>query len=88
MLSLEYSAPPEKIDAFCEGVRELIRRHPYTRKDYYHVYFNQFGASSLDIMLYCFLNCPDWSIELRERWYPRRDDDQVQVLEGAVRVPA
>ena len=37
-------SPPERIEAFCEGVRELLRRHPYTRKDYYHVYFNQFSS--------------------------------------------
>ena len=67
MLSLTYSTPPAKIDAFCEGIRELIRLHPYTRKDYYHVYFNQFSGSSLDILLYCFLETPDWSTELRER---------------------
>ncbi len=67
LLSVTYSTPPEKIDAFCEGVRELIRLHPYTRKDYYHVYFNQFGASSLDILLYVFFEVPDWSTELRER---------------------
>ncbi len=67
MLSLLYSTPPEKIDAFCEGIRELIRLHPYTRKDYYHVYLNQFAASSLDVLLYCFLETPDFSTELRER---------------------
>ncbi len=67
ILGIQYDTSPEQLDAFCEGIRELIRRHPHTRKDYYHVYFNQFGASSLDIMLYCFLDCPDWSIELRER---------------------
>ena len=66
-LGLTYDTPPEKIEAFCEAVRELIRHHPYTRKDYYHVYFNDFGASSLDVMLYCFLETPDWSMELRER---------------------
>ena len=67
MLSVTYDTPPEKIDAFCEGIRELIRLHPYTRKDYYHVYFNDFGASSLDILLYTFFEVPDWSTELRER---------------------
>ena len=67
MLGLQYDTPPERIEAFCEGVRELIRRHPYTRKDYYHVYFNQFSDSSLDVLLYCFLECPDWCVELRER---------------------
>lgn len=66
-LNIRYDTTPEQIDAFCEGVRELLRRHPYTRKDYYHVYLNQFNASSLDILLYCFLECPDWNVELRER---------------------
>ncbi len=67
MLGLQYDTPPDRMEAFCEGVRELIRRHKYTRKDYFHVYFNQFSASSLDVMLYCFLECPDWSVELQER---------------------
>jgi len=66
-LSLTYDTPPTKIEAFCEAVRQLIRDHPYTRKDYYHVYLNGFGASSLDVMLYCFVETPDWSTELREK---------------------
>ena len=66
-LSVTYDTPPAKIDAFCEGIRELIRRHPYTRKDYFHVYFNEFGPSSLEILLYCFHRAPDWGTELRER---------------------
>jgi MscS family membrane protein len=66
-LGIAYNTPPETVDAFCEGVRELIRRHPYTRKDYYHVYFNQFGAANLEILLYMFFDTPDWSTELRER---------------------
>ena len=67
MLSLTYDTPPDKIEAFCEGIRELIRKHPHTRKDSYHVYFNQFNAASLDVLLYCFLDTDDWAIELRER---------------------
>ena len=66
-LGVAYDTPPEKIDVLCEGIRELVRRHPYTRKDYFHVYLNQFGASSLDILLYVFWETPDWSTELRER---------------------
>ena len=67
MLSVTYDTPPERMDAFCEGIRELIRLHPSTRKDYYHVYFNKFAASSLDILLYTFFEVPDWATELRER---------------------
>jgi MscS family membrane protein len=67
MISIEYDTLPEKIEAFCEGIRELIRRHPYTRKDYYMVYFNEFADSSLNILLYAFHITPDWATELRER---------------------
>ena len=66
-IGVQYDTPPDRIDAFCEGIRELIRQHPYTRKDFYLVYLNGFGASSLDILLYCFHETPDWSTELRER---------------------
>ncbi len=67
MITVTYNTPPEKIDAFCEGIRELVRQHPYTRKDYYHVWLNQFGAHSLDILVYCFVETPDWATELREK---------------------
>jgi MscS family membrane protein len=66
-IPLEYSTPPDKIDAFCEGVRTLILKHPYTRKDNYHVWLNEFGENSLDVLLYFFLETPDWATELRER---------------------
>ena len=66
-LGVQYNTTPEQIDAFCEGIRELIRLSPLTRKDSYHVYFNGFGDCSLDIMIYFFLRVPDWSGELQER---------------------
>ena len=66
-LGVQYDTTPDQLEAFCEGIRELIRRHPNTRKDYFHVYFNDFGPSSLNIMLYCFVQCPDWSAELQSR---------------------
>jgi MscS family membrane protein len=65
--SLTYNTPPDKIEAFCEGVREIVRLHPYMRKDYYHVYLNDLGASALDVLVYVFWETPDWSTELRER---------------------
>jgi MscS family membrane protein len=67
MLGLTYSTPAEKVEAFCEGVRELILLHPYTAKDFYLVHFNEFADSSLNILLYTFLITPDWATELRER---------------------
>lgn len=66
-LQLTYDTPPEKMEAFCEGVRELIRLHPLTRKDFYMVNFTEFGASSLDVMLYMFFEAPDWTAEIDGR---------------------
>jgi MscS family membrane protein len=67
VLGLTYDTPPAKLEAFCEGVRELIRRHPHTRKDSFHVYVNEFGANSIDVMLYCFIVTKERKVELRER---------------------
>lgn len=66
-LSVTYDTSPEKIEAFCEGIRKIIQMHPYMRKDFYQVYFNEYGAASLNILVYVFWATPDWSMELRER---------------------
>ncbi len=66
-ISLTYDTPPEKIEAFCEGIREIVRLHPYMRKDYFHVYLNEMGAASLDVLVYVFWAVPEWGTELRER---------------------
>lgn len=66
-IGIEYGTPPDRIEAFCEGIRELIRSHPYTRKDYYNVYLSGFGDFSLNILVYLFVQTPDWTTELREK---------------------
>lgn len=66
-LGLEYDTPAEKIEAFCEGIRQIILAHKYTRKDNFHVYFTNFGASSLDIQLIVYWMTDDYSRELAEK---------------------
>ncbi|MBK5938096.1 mechanosensitive ion channel protein MscS [Halochromatium roseum] len=66
-LAIRYDTPPERIEAFVEGIKAVIMATPSTRKDYFHVVLNDFAPSSLDIMLYFFLQVPDWSAELVER---------------------
>ncbi|MGR9087793.1 MAG: mechanosensitive ion channel family protein, partial [Gammaproteobacteria bacterium] len=67
ILQVTYDTPAAKIDEFVEGIKSIIRNHEYTRKDYFHVVFNDFGEHSLDILVYFFLGVPDWSSELVER---------------------
>jgi len=66
-LAITYDTPPERIDAFCEGIRELVRTNPRMWQDNYHVYLNSFGDSALEILLYVFFQVPDWSAELAAR---------------------
>ena len=66
-LGLAYHTTPDQVQAFVEGVRAVIRANPEMRKDYYIVEFTEFGASSLEVLLYCFIDAPDWNAELRTR---------------------
>lgn len=66
-LAVVYSTTPAQLEAFCEGIRELIRREPYTRKDFYAVYVEDLAPSSISILLVCFFRTDDWPTEARER---------------------
>ncbi|MFW6206353.1 MAG: mechanosensitive ion channel family protein [Gemmatimonadota bacterium] len=66
-LSIAYSTPPERVEAFCEGIRELVRHHRWTWKDGYQIYLNSFGDSALEVLVYVFFEVPDWGTELASR---------------------
>ena len=66
-IGVQYDTTPDQLIAFTEGIRELVRTHPLTRKDYFQVYLNDFANSSLNILVYVFFEVDDWSTELRER---------------------
>ena len=67
VLGVTYDTPPELIEAFVKGLRQIILEHPDTRKDYFHVYLNDFAGSSLNILFYSFFTVNDWGLELRAR---------------------
>ncbi len=64
-LDIVYDTPKEKMENFITGVRRIIDEHSSTRKDVYHVYFSDYGESSLKVMLYFFLIADDWAEELK-----------------------
>jgi MscS family membrane protein len=67
MLGLPYDTPPEKVQAFCEGVRAILAAAPATRKDLYRVEFIQFGACALEIEVTCFFSVATTDDELAAR---------------------
>lgn len=66
-LGVTYDTDPQLLELFLEGIKNIIKANPSSRKDYYHVIFNGFGDSSLEILLYFFFKVPDWNQELLER---------------------
>ncbi|MEZ4814910.1 MAG: mechanosensitive ion channel family protein [Bdellovibrionota bacterium] len=66
-LGVTYDTPPQKLEAFLEGIKNIIVANPFTRKDFFHVVFNEYGNFNLEIMVYFFLKVPGWSEELVQR---------------------
>lgn len=66
-ISITYDTPPDLIEAYVDGLREIVVNHPKTWKDYYQIHLNDFNSSSLDIMFYIFFEVPDWGKELEAR---------------------
>ncbi|MEM9298025.1 MAG: mechanosensitive ion channel family protein [Bacteroidota bacterium] len=66
-IALTYDTPPTLIDIFVQGLEEIVKHHPKTRKDYYEIHFNDMGDSSLNVLFYIFFDVPSWSEELRSR---------------------
>jgi MscS family membrane protein len=66
-LGLAYATPTPRIQAFVEGVRAILAANEAIEYDITQVYLNNFGPSSLDVLVYAFLDVPDWSQELEHR---------------------
>ena len=66
-VGIAYHTDPDRIQAFVEGIRAIVRSNPNMRHDYYIVELHSFGSSSLNIMVYTFIGASDWNEELRTR---------------------
>ncbi|TRX58305.1 mechanosensitive ion channel family protein [Fulvivirga sp. M361] len=66
-IALTYDTPTDLIEVFVEGLEEIVKKHPKTRKDYYEIHFNDMADSSLNILFYIFFKVPSWTEELRSR---------------------
>lgn len=62
-MGIRYDTPPELIEAFVKGVREIIIAHPETRSESYNVEFNGFGDSALLILVNVYFKSLEWGVE-------------------------
>lgn len=66
-IGVTYDASPEQLKVAVERLRELLREHPKVRNDFFIVNFKNFGPSSLDIFVYCFMDTTVWADYLDAR---------------------
>ena len=67
LVQVTYDTTRDKLEALADRIRQLIGDHRMTNKDKFHVRFNDFGESSLNILVIFYLIVPDYAAELRER---------------------
>ncbi len=65
-LGLTYDTTPERLQAFVEGIRAILAAHPKVEQSY-EAHFNEFGASSLDILVNFHVTTRSWTEELETR---------------------
>jgi MscS family membrane protein len=66
-LQVTYDTPRQKLEEVIAGIRQLIVDHPLAEERTCQVRFNNFGESSLDILVIFHLQVASISDELRER---------------------
>lgn len=63
VLGIRYDTPPELIEAFVKGVRQIIEAHPETLTESYNVEFTGFGDSALQVLVNTYFLSLEWGVE-------------------------
>ena len=67
-LGLSYESTPEQVRQVVSDIRQLLADTDGVDQEFWAVNFTDFGASSLDVMIYCFTSTTDWVkyLEIRQ----------------------
>jgi MscS family membrane protein len=79
LLQVTYSTSREKLELLAERIKQAITEHPLTNKANLHVRFNDFGESSLNILVIFFIEVADYAGELAAR-----EEILLQIMDLAV----
>jgi MscS family membrane protein len=67
LVQVTYDTTPGKMEALLEGIRKIVTDHPFTDSTNFHIRFNDFGESSLNILLIFHVITNEFGLELRYR---------------------
>ena len=75
-LGLTYSTTNEQMRKILQDTRVMLQNHPQIHKEPLFVYFDEFGASSLDLFFYLFTTTANW-----EEYLKIREDINLKIIE-------
>jgi len=77
VIGVTYDTTEAQMRGILEDIRTMLKSHPgIAQNELMMVYFRDFGASSLDIFVYCFTNTSDW-----EKYLAIREDVNLKIME-------
>ena len=59
-VGVTYSTPADRIEKAVQAIRDIIENDEAIKNDFYLVYLDNFGPSSIDIFIYCFTGTTVW----------------------------
>jgi MscS family membrane protein len=66
-LGVQYNTPPERIEAFIAGLKQIVDDHPKLSQEPVYVHLNNFAASSIDVLFRCYIEVLTFPEELAVR---------------------
>jgi len=75
-VGVTYDTTPEQMRQAVASIKTMLKEHPAIHQDFFLVNFTDFGASSLDIMVYCFTTSTVWG-----EYLDAREDVCLKIME-------
>ncbi len=75
-VGLTYSTTPQTMQKVLNEIRQMLVNHPQIHKEPMFVYFDEFGASSLDLFFYLFTTTANW-----EEYLKIREEINLKIIE-------
>ena len=66
-IGLVYGTKVDQMKAIVNDLESMINAHPNTTADGARVRFEEFGASSLDLLVLYYVDSPDWELLINTR---------------------
>ena len=75
-IGVTYETTPTQMRQAVAAIKKMLREHPAIHQEFFLVNFTDFGASSLDIMVYCFTTSTVWG-----EYLDAREDVCLKIME-------